>query len=163
MLWGCTVLIAVRQAMADTSYQGGAMKRLIAAVFVAALVVSACSPSLEDAQAAFCDDLSTLFDTMGGITGEPNIEPSTSVEVVKSYATDVADDYEDVVSSAQDLEEAVLDEIESLNADFQDAVDSIPDDGTMAEVFEQFAGAWGAYVVAVGATLNRDCGDDSTG
>ena len=139
------------------------MKRLIAAVFVAALVVSACSLSLADAQAAFCDDLSTLFETMGGITGEPNIEPTTSVEDVKSYAGDVADAYEDAVSSAQDLDEAVFDQIETLNGDFEEAVDSIPDDATLIEFFEQFAQARAAYVTAVGATLNSDCSDDSTG
>jgi hypothetical protein len=150
--------------MAGTLEEGGAMKRVLAAVFVATLVVSACSsPSLEEAQDAFCDDLSTLFETMGGITGEPNIEPTTSVEDVKSYAGDVADAYEDVVSSAQDLDEAVFDQIETLNADFEEAVDSIPDDATLIEFFEQFAQARAAYVTAVGATLNSDCSDDSTG
>ena len=118
---------------------------------------------MEEAQDAFCDDLSTLFETMGGITGEPYIEPTTSVEDVKSYADDVADAYEDVVSTAQDLNEAVFDQIETLNADFQEAVDSIPDDGTLIEFFEQFAQATSAYVTAVGATLNSDCSDDSTG
>ena len=127
----------------------------------AALVVSACSSSSsEEGQAAFCDDLSTLFETMGGITGEPNIEPTTSVDVVKSYASDVADVYEDVVSSAQDLDEAAFDQIEAARADFQGVVDSVPDDGTMAEIWEQFADAWGAYVTTVGGTLNSDCSEN---
>ena len=138
------------------------MKRLLAFVSIAALVVSACSPSLEEAQAAFCEDLETLFETMGGITGEPEIAPTTSVEVVKSYASDVADAYEDVVSSAQDLDEAVMDEIETAREDFSDAVDSIPEDGTIAEVFEQFQAAWGTYVMTVGGTLRTDCDEDST-
>ncbi len=137
------------------------MKRLGAVVFIATLVVSACSssPSAEEAQAAFCDDLSTLFETMGGITGEPNIEPTTSVDDVKSYASDVADAYEDVASSAQDLDEAATREINAARADFRDAVDSIPDDGTMAQAFDQFAAAWGAYVITVGDTLNTDCSE----
>ena len=139
------------------------MKRLLASVFIAALGVSACSPSLEEAQAAFCEDLQTLFETMGGITGEPEVAPTTSVEDVKSYASDVADAYEDVGSSAQDLDEAVMDEIEAARADFSDAVDSIPDDGTMAEAFDQFAAAWGTYVITVGGTLSTDCDEDSTG
>lgn len=138
------------------------MKRLLAFVLTTTLVVGACSPSLEDAQAAFCEDLQTLFETMGGITGEPEIAPTTSVEDVESYASDVADAYEDVVSSAQDLDEAVMDEIEAARADFTDAVDSIPDDGTIAEVFEQFAAAWGTYVTTVGGTLRTDCDEDST-
>ena len=138
------------------------MKRLSAVVFTAALVVSACSPSLEEAQAAFCEDLQTLFETMGGITGEPEIAPTTSVEAVKSYASDVADAYEDVVSSAQDLDEAVMDEIETAREDFSDAVDSIPEDGTIAEVFEQFQAAWGTYVMTVGGTLRTDCDEVST-
>ena len=138
------------------------MKRLLAVVFTVALVVSACSPSLEQAQAAFCEDLQTLFETMGGITGEPEIAPTTSVEVVKSYASDVADAYEDVVSSAQDLDEAVMDEIETAREDFSDAVDSIPEDGTIAEVFEQFQAAWGTYVMTVGGTLRTDCDEVST-
>lgn len=138
------------------------MKRLTAAVFATALVVSACSPGLEEAQAAFCDDLQSLFETMGGITGEPNIEPTTSVEVVKSYASDVADAYDDLVSSAQGLDEAVMDQIETARDDFEDAVESIPDDGTMEAGFEQFQDAWGAYVLAVGEPLITDCSEDST-
>ena len=138
------------------------MKRLAAAVFATALVVSACSPSLEEAQAAFCDDLQSLFETMGGITGEPNIEPTTSVEVVKSYASDVASAYEDVASSAQDLDEAVMDQIETARRNFEDAVESISDDETMEAGFEQFQDARGAYMVAVGETLNTDCSEDST-
>lgn len=51
------------------------MERLLAALSKATLVVGACLPSVKEAQAAFCDDLDTLFETMGGITGEPNIEP----------------------------------------------------------------------------------------
>ena len=141
------------------------MKRLLAVVFAATLIVSACSsPSVEDAQAAFCDDLLTLFETMGGITGEPNIEPGTGVDVVKSYASDVADAYEDVALSAQDLDEEVTDEIEAARSDFEDAVDSIPDDGTMSDVWEQFAGAWSTYVTTVGGTLNSlGCDANSTG
>ena len=139
------------------------MKRLAAAVFATALVVSACSPSLEEAQAAFCDDLQSLFETMGGITGEPNIEPTTSVEVVKSYANDVADAYDDLASSAQDLDEAALDQIETARDDFEDAVESIPDNETIEAGFEQFRDAWGAYVVTVGETLVTDCSEDSTG
>ena len=50
-----------------------------------------------------CDDLSTLFETMGGITGAPNIKPTTSVEDVESFASDVVAAHEDVVASAQDL------------------------------------------------------------
>ena len=146
--------------MADILHQVGAMTRFLAAVFVATLVVSACSPSLEEAQATFCDDLQTLFETMGAITGEPNIEPTTSVEVVRSYASDVADAYEDVASSAQDLNEAAIAQIEAARAVFEDAVNSIPDDGTMAEVFEEFADAWGAYVTTVGETLRSNCGED---
>jgi nucleotide-binding universal stress UspA family protein len=109
--------------------------------------------------AAFCDDLQSLFETMGGTTGEPNIEPTTSVEVVKSYASDVADAYENVASSARDLGGAAIVQIETARVDFENAVDAIPDDGTMEEVFEQFADAWGAYVTAVGAPLISDCGE----
>jgi hypothetical protein len=109
--------------------------------------------------AAFCNDLQSLFETMGGITGEPNIEPTTSVEVVKSYAIDVADAYENVVSSAQDLGEAAIVQLETARANFEDAVDAIPDNGTMVEVFEQFSDAWGAYVTTVGETLVSDCGE----
>ncbi len=111
-----------------------------------------------EALAAFCDDLQNLFETMGAITGEPNIEPTTSVEVAKSYASDVADAYEDVASSAQDLDEAVNEQIETAAADFQDAVASIPDDGTVAEVLEQFQDARGAYVTTVAETFVSDCG-----
>ncbi len=136
------------------------MKRLTAAVFATALVVSACSPSLEEAQAAFCDDLQSLFETMGGITGEPNIEPTTSVEVVKDYASDVADAYDNVVSSAQDLGEAAIVQLETARDDFENAVESIPDDGTMEAGFEQFQDAWGAYVTTVGETLKTDCGEN---
>ena len=137
------------------------MRRLLATVSIAALVVSACSSGSEDAQAAYCDDLSTLLETMGATTGEPNIEPTTSVEEVKSHASDLAAAYEDVVSSAQDLgEAAAFDQIEAARADFQSVVDSIPDDGTMAQVWEQFADARVAYVTTVGGTLNSDCGED---
>ncbi|MCZ6567125.1 MAG: hypothetical protein O6923_02355 [Actinobacteria bacterium] len=52
---------------------------------------------------------------------------------MKSFASDGAAAHEDVVASAQDLDDAVFDQIKKARADLQDAVDSIPDDGTMAE------------------------------
>ena len=80
-----------------------------------------------------------------------------SVENVESFASDVAAAHEDVVASAQDRDDAVFDQIETARADFQDAVDSIPDDGTMAGNFAKFAEAWRTYVTTVGEPLNRGC------
>ena len=129
------------------------MKTRLMFAVVLAVALSACSTSVEDAQAAYCDDLHTLFVTMGGITGEPNMEPSTSVDIVKTYASNVADAYEDVASSARDLDDAVTDEVEAARSDFLEAVDTLPDNGTISEVFEQFRVAWGTYVFTVGETL----------
>jgi ABC-type transporter Mla subunit MlaD len=126
------------------------MKRLLIAAFAAMLVLSACSPSVEEATAAYCEDLQTLLDTLIS----QDIQPASAVDDVEAYVDGVEAAYDDVESSAEDLDQAVSTQLEAARSDFDDAVSSISGDATVGEAFQQFADARDGYAAAVGETLD---------
>lgn len=124
------------------------MKRLLIAAFSAMLLLSACSLSVEEATAAYCEDLQTLLDTLIA----QDIQPASTVDDVEAYVDDVKAAYDDVASSAEDLDQAVSDQLEAARNDFDDALSSL--EVTVGEAFQQFADARDAYTAAVGETLD---------
>ncbi len=136
------------------------MRRIFLGVITMALLVGACSTSIEDATAAYCEDLETFLNLFIGDT----IQPTSSVDDLKDFASDVESAYNDVVSSAKDVDDAVTSEIEAANAEFEKAVNSISGDATVGEAFQQYADARDAYSMAVGEALDTVvCSSDSTG
>ena len=123
------------------------MKRIIFALVAVGLAVSACSTSTEDATATYCDDLQTLE------TSLMDVRSSSTVEELQDNAKDASDDYDDVVASARDVENAVVDDIRAARDTFADAVDAIPSDATIGAAAQQISGAADTYVQTVGQTL----------
>jgi ABC-type transporter Mla subunit MlaD len=126
------------------------MKRLLIAAFSAMLLLSACSPSVEEATAAYCEDLQTLLDTLAA----PDIQPGSTVDDVEAYVDNVNAAYDDVASSAEDLDQAATNQLEAARGDFDDTVSSISGDATLGEASQQFADAIDAYTAAVRETLD---------
>jgi Iap family predicted aminopeptidase len=135
------------------------MRRLIAFVAVAALALTACSSSVEDATEAYCDDLETLA---GAIASVNSLSATSSVDDFQDTADDISNAFDDVRSSAADVEDAVTDEIDSARSDFRDAVEDIDSSESLAAGIENVQAAAVAYVDAVNATLAKvDCSSSS--
>lgn len=135
------------------------MKRLAVFVAVAALVIGACSTSVEDATAAYCDDLDALAAALGSIS---SLSATSSIEDFQDTADDVGNAFEDVKSSASEVEGAVIDEIDSASSDFRDAVGSISDSDSLVSGIANVQAAAVAYVDAVRTTIDKvDCSSAS--
>jgi hypothetical protein len=135
------------------------MKRLIVFVAVAALALAACSTSVEDATAAYCDDLEALASSLGSVS---SLSASSSIEDFEDTADAIGDAFDDVKSSAADVDGAVTDEIDSARSDFRDAVGDISDSDSLADGIAGVQAAATAYVDAVASTISKvDCSASS--
>jgi len=135
------------------------MKRLVAFVAVGALVLTACSTSVEDATATYCEDLEKLAEALQSVS---SLSAGSSIEDFQDTADDIGDAFEDVRSSAADVEGSVTDEIDSARSDFRDAVDDISDSDSLADGIAGVQSAATAYVAAVQSTLSKvDCSASS--
>ena len=135
------------------------MKRLVAFVAVAALVVSACSTSVEDANAAYCDDLETLASALRDFS---SLGLGSTFEEFEDSANAIGDAFDDVRSSAADVEGAVTDEIDSARSDFSNAVGDISDADTLEAGLAGVQTAAVAYADSVRSTLDKvDCSSSS--
>ena len=127
------------------------MKRILVLVMAAAFVVAACS-STEDAVDAYCDDLSSLA---SALQEGQSLTASSTVDDVQQVRDDVTSAYDDAVSSAQDVDDAVTGEIQSAQQAFSDAVGAIPDDSSVSDGLAAVQTAWTQYVSAVDAAISQ--------
>ncbi len=130
------------------------MKRLFVAVIAVGLIATACGASVEDAKAAYCEDLGGLFDAL---FAAQELTPNSSVDEAQEAANAVRSAYDDVVASAEEYTEAQISEIETARAGFEDAVGQIPDSATLGEVQAAIQSAIEVYFEAVGPALDAQC------
>ena len=105
-------------------------KITISILLLAMLMLSGCSPSLEEAQVEFCQALEAYGEAVQELQ---NVNASTTVDELQSARDDVADALEDVISAGGVLREARLRAAENAWEDTQDAIRDISGDATLGE------------------------------
>lgn len=128
------------------------MKRLIALALAATMVVAACSSSTEDAVGEYCDDLGTLQTALQSVS---TLSASSSVDDVNAVGDSIKDAYNDVVSSADGVDDAVTSEIEDAQKAFSDSVNAISGDASVSDALADLQAAEQTYVAAVDAAVSK--------
>lgn len=128
------------------------MKRLIALALAATMVVAACSSSTEDAVGDYCDDLGTLQAALQSVS---TLSASSSVDDVNAVGDSIKDAYNDVVSSADGVDDAVTSEIEAAQKTFTDSVNAISGDASVSDALADLQAAEQTYVAAVDAAVSK--------
>ena len=128
---------------------------LAAGVTVAAAVMlTGCSESVEDASGDFCSNLDTLDAELASLE---SLVADATLDDIEAQRDVVADAWQDAADSAGSLDEAVSNEADSAYDAYQDAIGAIPGDATVAEAAPQYAAAVQAYVADL-ATIAVDAG-----
>lgn len=103
--------------------------KLLALAFIPAL--AACGgPSVEDAEASFCQDLDNLAVALQNL-GQINAQ--STVRELNSAKQDVANAYDSVKAAAATVQEARLDELDAAYAEYDRTVNSISGRDTVGE------------------------------
>lgn len=93
--------------------------------------IAACGgPSIEDAEANLCQDLDSFA---GALSNLAQLSAQSTVEEFETAQQDIVEAYQAVQSSADQVEAARLDELETAYNDFDQTVNSIPGRDTLGE------------------------------
>lgn len=103
--------------------------QFFALAFIPTLVACG-SPSVEDAEASFCNDLDNLAVALQNL-GQINAQ--STVRELDTAKRDVAKAYDSVKASAATVQEARLDQLDTAYADFDRTVNSISGRDTLGE------------------------------
>lgn len=101
-------------------------------------MVACGGPSVEDTEAALCDNLNELATALQGLG---QLSADSTVDDLESARADVASAYEAVQSSAADVQAARLDGLETAYANYESTVDSISGRDTLGEAAVTVANA----------------------
>jgi len=94
-------------------------------------IIAACGgPSVEEAEANLCQDLDEFAGALSNLT---QLNAQSTVQEFETAQQDVVTAYQAVQSSADQVETARLDELETAYNDFDQTVDSIPGRDTLGE------------------------------
>lgn len=106
------------------------IRQAILVGIVVPLVAACAGPSVSEAETQLCDDLGQLATALQGL-GQINAQ--STVNELEAARKNVADSYQAVRSSAEAVEQARLNELETAYGDFQKSVDNISGQETLGE------------------------------
>jgi hypothetical protein len=128
------------------------MKKLIALVLAMAFVVAACSSSTEDSVQTYCDDLGTLQTSLQSLAA---LDATATIDQLNDAKDAVKTAYDATVASAQDVDDAVLSELEDAEGTWEDAIGAIPGDATVEQALQSLQAADAAYLTSVNGTMDK--------
>ncbi len=140
---------------------GGTGARIAAAVAVTGILASGlagCGQSVNEASGEYCSNLSTLRSELGSLTSL--VGGDATLEDLQAQRDAVGAAYDDMVSSAGDLDAAVEAESETAYQEYRGAVEAIPGDTPLTEAAPQYASAVQAYLTALASIADEaGCAD----
>ena len=119
---------------------GQRVKRGLILLVVAMFVLAACSDDDSNdsatAETNFCDSISELETTVtAAIDAVQNLDvESTTVDDVKSGATEIRNALESAESAGDELAQALVDDVRTAFDNYASTVDSISDDASLSDV-----------------------------
>jgi PBP1b-binding outer membrane lipoprotein LpoB len=128
------------------------MKKILALVLAMAFVVAACSSSTEDSVETYCDDLGTLQTSLQSLAA---LDATATIDQVNEAKDAVKSAYDATVASAQDVDDAVLSDLEDAQGTWQDSIDAIPGDATVDQALQALQAADATYLTSVNSTMEK--------
>jgi hypothetical protein len=92
--------------------------------------LAACQPSIDEAKAAFCEDLGEFGVTVAQFR---QINETSTKDDLQNALSEVEKTWGNLQKSAETLGEVQTDSVEDAYNDLQKSVNDIPDDATLAE------------------------------
>ncbi len=86
--------------------------------------------TVEATVAALCQNLVTLEQSIAALS---NVTASTQVSDIKAAREAIQNAYDDVVSSANEVQKERLEDLEKANDDLKSAIDDLPDNATLGD------------------------------
>ena len=123
-----------------------------AAGAVAALLLAGCSQGLDEATQEYCNDLDALKAEASQL--EELVAGDAPVEDIGAQAGAVSDAYSTLRASAQDVDQAIADEVDDAYGAYQDQVEQIPTDATLSGAAPLYGDAVESYLDSLAEIAN---------
>jgi hypothetical protein len=121
-----------------TPFKAPVKFKLLALATIPIMVACGGSPSVEDPEAALCEDLNALATALQGLN---QLTDQSTVDELETAKADITSAYQAVQSSATAVGEARIGELETAYADYESTVNSISGDSTLGEAAATVAAA----------------------
>jgi hypothetical protein len=139
------------------------MTLVMAGAAAAMLLLAACDdePTQEEAEEQFCDDVGALGAALGELR---DVDNETSVEDFEAARESVRNAYDNVITSAQQLREVRLDDLQEANDNLRAAIDDIDDDASLDEALSSIDEEVEEVTLQLSQVLNDvNCGSGQGG
>ena len=130
------------------------MKRLLPIALSVALLVVACSSSVDEAQEAYCDSAETWVESLIALQ---TLTPTSTREETQEAVEAMESAYDDVLAAAEDYSDAQISEIDAALEEFESPPDGIPEFDTLAEAEIYLDNLYDDLLASVRSTLDTQC------
>ena len=125
---------------------------LLSILVLSALLLAACGPTVDEAKSQFCNDLDELDAAVN------SLRDVDSLDDIKQAGEDIRDAWDQVVKSAEKLDDVQLDATKEAYDAMLGAIEEAPDSGSLSGALEAVTGAVTTFATSFKEIHTTTCG-----
>jgi predicted small secreted protein len=125
---------------------------LLSILVLSALLLAACGPTVDEAKTQFCNDLDELDVEVN------SLRDVDSLDDIKQAGEDIRDAWDQVVKSAEKLDDVQLDATKEAYDAMLSAIEGAPDSGSLSGALETVTGAVTTFATSFKEIYTTTCG-----
>ena len=125
---------------------------LLSILVLSALLLAACGPTVDEAKTQFCNDLDELDAAVN------SLRDVDSLDDIKQAGEDIRDAWDQVVKSAEKLDDVQLDATKEAYDAMLSAIEEAPDSGSLSGALEAVTGAVTTFATSFKEIHTTTCG-----
>ena len=125
---------------------------LLSILVLSALLLAACGPTVDEAKTQFCNDLDELDAAVN------SLRDVDSLDDIEQAGEDIRDAWDQVVKSAEKLDDVQLDATKEAYDAMLGAIEEAPDSGSLSGALEAVTGAVTTFATSFKEIHTTTCG-----
>ena len=125
---------------------------LLSILILSALLLAACGPTVDEAKTQFCNDLDELDAAVN------SLRDVDSLDDIEQAGEDIRDAWDQVVKSAEKLDDVQLDATKEAYDAMLGAIEEAPDSGSLSGALETVTGAVTTFATSFKEIHTTTCG-----
>ena len=125
---------------------------LLSILILSALLLAACGPTVDEAKTQFCNDLDELDAAVN------SLRDVDSLDDIEQAGEDIRDAWDQVVKSAEKLDDVQLDATKEAYDAMLGAIEEAPDSGSLSGALEAVTGAVTTFATSFKEIHTTTCG-----
>lgn len=127
---------------------------LLSILTLSILILSACSPTVDEAKSEFCSDLNELDAAVN------SLRSVRSLDDIKQAGEDIGEAWDQVVKSGESLEDVQLDATREAYEEMVSAIEDAPNSGSLSGALETLGQSVTNFAASLQEIYTTACGSE---